>query len=150
MSEHEKQARADTPANAADAAAKAPDGASTRAPDETSGDAPDVEVWRAGEATTDRAAIVARIDALRDEIDRLDEQLVRDLSARAECALEIGQLKKRLAMEIYQPAREEAVLRHVRAVNRGPLDGDAIARLFERIIDEARRLERVEQSKKRG
>jgi chorismate mutase len=46
-------------------------------------------------------------------------------------------------MEIYQPAREEAVLRHVRSVNPGPLDGDAMARLFERIIDEARRLERA-------
>ena len=46
-------------------------------------------------------------------------------------------------MEIYQPAREGAVLRHVRSVNPGPLDGDAIARLFERIIDEARRLERT-------
>ena len=57
----------------------------------------------------------------------------------------IGGLKKLLAMEIYQPAREEAVLRHVRQVNPGPLDADAIARLFERIIDEARRLERVMQ-----
>ena len=35
------------------------------------------------------------------------------------------------------------MLRHVRSVNPGPLDGDAIARLFERIIDEARRLERA-------
>ena len=51
--------------------------------------------------------------------------------------------KALLQMEIYQPAREEAVLRHVRSVNPGPLDGDAMARLFERIIDEARRLERA-------
>ena len=57
--------------------------------------------------------------------------------------VEIGRLKGLLQMEIYQPAREEAVLRHVRSVNTGPLDGDAIARLFERIIDEARRLERA-------
>jgi len=83
-----------------------------------------------------------RIEALRDEIDRLDEQLVLLLSGRARCALVIGQLKKHLQMEIYQPAREEAVLKHVRAVNPGPLDADAIARLFERIIDEARSLER--------
>ncbi|NJS15104.1 MAG: hypothetical protein HC788_11430 [Sphingopyxis sp.] len=52
-------------------------------------------------------------------------------------ALEIGRLKSLLQMEIYQPAREEAVLRHVRDANPGPLDGDAVARLFERIIDEA-------------
>jgi chorismate mutase len=97
----------------------------------------------------DHAAVVRRIDALRDEIDRLDEQLVQSLNARATCALQIGQLKKRLHMEIYQPAREEAVLKHVRGVNPGPLDADAIARLFERIIDEARRLERVVQARER-
>lgn len=87
----------------------------------------------------------ARIAALRDEIDALDEQLVALLNARANCALEIGEIKRVLQMEIYQPDRERAVLQHVRAVNQGPLDGDAIARLFERIIDEARRLERVVQ-----
>lgn len=87
----------------------------------------------------------ARIAALRDEIDALDEQLVRLLNARASCALGIGEIKRELQMEIYQPDRERAVLAHVRDVNQGPLDGDAIARLFERIIDEARRLERVVQ-----
>jgi chorismate mutase len=87
----------------------------------------------------------ARIAALRDEIDALDEQLVALLNARATCALEIGEIKRVMRMEIYQPDREHAVLQHVRAVNRGPLDGDAVARLFERIIDEARRLERVVQ-----
>jgi len=97
----------------------------------------------------DPAAIGKRIEALRDEIDRLDEQLVLLLSGRARCALVIGQLKKHLQMEIYQPAREEAVLKHVRAVNPGPLDADAIARLFERIIDEARRLERAVQARER-
>jgi chorismate mutase len=93
--------------------------------------------------TTDRAAALAAIDALRDEIDRLDAELVQLLNQRAAQALEIGRIKRTLKMEIYQPAREEAVLRHVRGINPGPLDGDAVARLFERIIDEARRLERM-------
>jgi len=42
---------------------------------------------------------------------------------------------------MYQPEREKAVLAHVRAASKGPLGPDAIARLFERIIDEARGLE---------
>jgi chorismate mutase len=109
----------------------------------TQGDKGEVEDWWGD----DPVAIARRIDALRDEIDRLDEQLVFLLNARARCALVIGELKKHLQMEIYQPAREEAVLKHVRGVNQGPLDADAIARLFERIIDEARRLERVVQSR---
>ena len=90
-----------------------------------------------------RTKVLAQIAALRDAIDAIDEDLVQLLSRRASSALEIGRLKSLLQMEIYQPAREEAVLRHVRSVNTGPLDGDAIARLFERIIDEARRLERT-------
>ncbi len=80
---------------------------------------------------------------LRRRIDWLDEQLVRLLSARAECALAIGLEKKAAGLEIYQPAREADVLAHVQQVNPGPLDDAAVKRLFERIIDEARRLERV-------
>ena len=83
------------------------------------------------------------LDDLRKDIDRVDEVLVRLLNERARCACEIGQLKKELGVEIYQPEREKEVLQHVRTVaTEGPLGPEAIGRLFERIIDEARRLER--------
>ena len=82
------------------------------------------------------------IDALRARIDEIDEQLVALLSERASCALQIGRLKEEAGLPIYQPAREAEVLKHVRTANTGPLDDDAIGRLFERVIDEARRLER--------
>jgi chorismate mutase len=86
---------------------------------------------------------VENIDALRQRIDELDEALVRLLSARAECALAIGRAKKALGLEGYQPAREAEVLNHVQRLNPGPLDNGAMRRLFERVIDEARRLERL-------
>lgn len=82
---------------------------------------------------------------LRERIDALDEQLVRLLNERASCALDIGRAKEALGLTIYQPEREREVLEHVAAVNGGPLDEAAIRRLFERIIDEARRLERLAQ-----
>lgn len=83
------------------------------------------------------------LDELRDDIDRVDEVLVRLLNERARVACEIGRLKKELGVDVYQPEREKQVLAHVRSVAaEGPLGSDAIARLFERIIDEARRLER--------
>ena len=83
------------------------------------------------------------LDDLRRDIDRVDEVLVRLLNERARCVCEIGRLKKEQGVEIYQPDREKDVLNHVRAIaSEGPLGPDAIARLFERIIDEARRLER--------
>ena len=83
------------------------------------------------------------LEELRKDIDRVDEVLVRLLNERARCACEIGRLKKELNIEVYQPDREKDVLRHVREVAcEGPLGPDAIGRLFERIIDEARTLER--------
>jgi chorismate mutase len=84
-----------------------------------------------------------QIDELRQRIDELDAELVRLLSARANCALAIGRAKKELGLEVYQPSREADVLDHVQRLNPGPLDDGAIRRLFERVIDEARRLERI-------
>jgi chorismate mutase len=86
-----------------------------------------------------------RIELLRQRIDALDEELVRLLNERANCALAIGRIKQELRIQIYQPGREHEVLRHVQACTTemgGPLSPSALARLFERIIDEARRLER--------
>jgi chorismate mutase len=85
----------------------------------------------------------ARIAELRDRIDAIDEQLVALLNARARCALAIGHEKRAAGLEIYQPQREAEVLAHVQTLNTGPLDDAAVRRLFERVIDEARRLERL-------
>ena len=83
------------------------------------------------------------LEDLRKDIDRVDEVLVRLLNERARCACEIGRIKKDQKVEIYQPEREKQVLEHVKSVAaEGPLEPEAIARLFERIMDEARRLER--------
>jgi chorismate mutase len=83
------------------------------------------------------------IEFWRDKIDAIDERLVELLNERSRCAVEIGKLKRRLQLQLYQPDREKAVLHHVQRVNHGPLDPGAINRLFERIIDESRRVERI-------
>ena len=79
----------------------------------------------------------------RDEIDRIDEELVKLLNRRSACALEIGRIKRELNIPVYSPNREAEVIRHVLSKNEGPLDMGAIRRLFERIIDESRSLERT-------
>jgi chorismate mutase len=87
------------------------------------------------------------VEALRDEIDQIDEVIVRLLDRRARCAYAIGRVKYEQRRPIYEPAREAAVLKHVREVNAllgGPLDGEAIGRLYERVMDEARRIQRLE------
>lgn len=83
------------------------------------------------------------IEKARRQIDRLDGEIVRLLSERAEQVRAIGDAKRRLGVPVYQPEREEKVFKRVVAANPGPLDDGAIRRLFERIIDEARRLERL-------
>jgi chorismate mutase len=79
----------------------------------------------------------------RTRIDELDLDLVRMLNERARCAIEIGRIKRKKKMSIYDPRREEEIIRMVVEHNHGPLDSEGIRRLFERIIDESRRIERI-------
>jgi chorismate mutase len=90
-------------------------------------------------------AEVLTIEELRNRIDVIDDQLVRLLNVRVACALEVGRLKHDADLPIYQPEREAQVLAKVRTsatALSGPLTAEAVVRIFERIIDEARRAER--------
>ncbi len=90
-------------------------------------------------------AEVLTIEDLRKRIDVIDDQLVRLLNVRVACAVEVGRLKHHASVPVYQPEREKQVLEQVRQAATtlcGPLNGEAIVRIFERIIDEARRVER--------
>ena len=85
------------------------------------------------------------IEDLRNRIDLIDEQLVRLLNVRVACAVEVGRLKHEAGLAVYQPEREAQVLGGVRRAATelaGPLTAEAVVRIFERIIDEARRAER--------
>lgn len=84
----------------------------------------------------------SELTRLREAIDRVDDVLVKLLNQRARYAIEIGEIKGVLSLPIYSPEREKDVLLHVESASGGPLDGAAIRRLFERIIDESRRVER--------
>jgi chorismate mutase len=83
------------------------------------------------------------IDEIRKRIDLLDDVLLRIFSERARLALEIGHLKKGLGLPVFDPAREKRIFARMKEDNPGPLDGGAIVRLFERVVDESRRLERI-------
>lgn len=84
----------------------------------------------------------AELIRLREAIDRVDEVLVKLLNQRARYAIEIGELKGLLGLPIYAPEREKEVLERAERSSAGPLHDAAIRRLFERIIDESRRVER--------
>jgi chorismate mutase len=87
--------------------------------------------------------IIAEIDKLRQRIDDIDATLVKLLSERATCAEDIGKFKLLLGLEAYSPEREKQVMKNVAAANQGPISNIALQRLFERIIDESRSIERI-------
>ena len=78
----------------------------------------------------------------REKIDELDRELVALLNRRARYVLEIATLKKALGLPIYEPQREEEIFRNVASANGGPWDQAALRRVFERIIDEGRSIQR--------
>lgn len=87
------------------------------------------------------------IDEIRNGIDRFDDELLRIFNQRAALALRIGEIKKKSGLPVYDPDREKNIFRRMKQENPGPLDDQAIVRLFERVIDESRRLERIMTSK---
>ena len=78
----------------------------------------------------------------RGGIGSTDRTIIRLLNERAICANAIGHIKKKIGLPVYVPSREQDVLRNVTASNEGPLSDEAVKRLFERVIDETRSLER--------
>jgi len=83
------------------------------------------------------------IDEIRKRIDLLDDVLLRIFNERARLALEIGHIKKELNLPVFDPTREKNIFIRMKDENPGPLDNEAIVRLFERVVDESRRLERI-------
>jgi len=80
----------------------------------------------------------------RRQIDELDRKLVELLSRRAQAAHEIGKLKKQAGLAIYEPERERAVLNSVQEMNPGPLSDRELARVYERIMDVMRQIQKEE------
>jgi chorismate mutase/prephenate dehydratase len=73
----------------------------------------------------------------RQAIDKLDWQIVKLLNERMQHVIEIGRLKKASGQEIYAPHREQAVLKRVCRLNKGPLADDAVRAIFREIMSGA-------------
>ena len=84
------------------------------------------------------------IEDWRHKIDELDRKLVSLLSERARAAVEIGKLKRNTSMPIYAPDRERVVFDNVQASNYGTLQGRDLVRIYERIIDVMRNIQKEE------
>ena len=85
----------------------------------------------------------AKLDEFRVAIDDVDRRIVELLNERTRVVEDIGRVKRHAALPVYEPKREEQVFANISGCNQGPLEPEAMRRIFERIIDEMRRIQRV-------
>jgi chorismate mutase-like protein len=90
-----------------------------------------------------------KLEDCRIRIDALDLKLLELLNRRTQIVEEIGRVKQELGLPIYEPRREDDVYRNVVKHNQGPLSEDALRRIFERIIDEMRSLQKMRREQAR-
>lgn len=84
----------------------------------------------------------------REVIDRIDLQLLQLLNERTTVVEDIGRAKQQMQIAIYEPKREEQVYQNVLEHNHGPLPHEAVKRIFERIIDEMRTVQKLKIQEK--
>ena len=84
----------------------------------------------------------ASLDALRQQIDKLDEKLVDLLNDRARIVVQIGRLKQQNNAPIYAPDRERAVLEKVRKLNKGPLQDRSLEAIYRELMSGSFALEK--------
>ena len=85
----------------------------------------------------------AELEKCRVLIDDVDRRIVALLNERTSVVQDIGRVKRQTQMPIYEPKREDQVFANISASNGGPLTEEAVRRIFERIIDEMRMIQRV-------
>ena len=85
-----------------------------------------------------------RIEGLRKKIDDLDMRLVELINQRAECAIQIGRLKRNSAMPIYEPDREKIIYGNIARNNSGQLSDIQLRQVYGRLIDVMRQIQRDE------
>lgn len=95
-----------------------------------------------GAHMNDNSPTSPNLNALREQIDLLDAQLVELLNARAKIVIEIGKLKQQNNSPIYAPDRETLILQKLRELNHGPLPQRALEAIYRELMSGSFALER--------
>jgi len=88
----------------------------------------------------ENTAAQVRIAEIRARIDEVDCQLVKLLNERAQCSLDIRDLKPQARQGLYDPKREEEIFTNVAKCNGGPLYGDDLREIYEAILHVAKEM----------
>ncbi len=89
----------------------------------------------------ENADIEGRIDELRSRVDEVDRELIRFLNERARIVQEIVEIKAEAGKPLFDPKREEEILRRVAEENEGPIYDTSMREIFELILHRIRDLE---------
>lgn len=82
------------------------------------------------------------LENLRSRIDNIDQNILKLLNERANCAAEIGKIKAKECSVVFVPGREQAVFQKLEAENKGPLSNEAIRYIYREIISSSIALEK--------
>lgn len=85
---------------------------------------------------------LAALGHCRERIDDVDRRIIALLNERTNVVEEIGRIKGEAQLPVYEPKREDQVFLNITGSNTGPLSHEAAKRIFERIIDEMRKIQR--------
>ena len=84
----------------------------------------------------------AEMAKLREDIDKVDSQVLKLLNKRAKLAKKIGDIKKKESRVFFIPAREEDIVERLREENSGPFPSESIHPVFKEIISACRSVEK--------
>lgn len=87
------------------------------------------------------------LEDCRQRIDELDLRILKLLNERTRVVEKIGEVKQIIGLPIYEPKREDQVYANVTDGNSGPLPAEAVKRIFERVIDEMRTVQKLRMEK---
>jgi 3-deoxy-7-phosphoheptulonate synthase/chorismate mutase len=83
----------------------------------------------------------AKVRELRERVDQVDLELIRALSERAQIVQDLARIKAEAGVAIFDPKREEEILRRVVEQNPGPIYDSSMREIFELILHRIRDLE---------
>ncbi len=98
----------------------------------------------AGNPSKGGICFLSQLDDLRQQIDKIDDQLVKLISRRGQLAQKIGDEKSRKGKtnHFHVPQREGAILERLRELNKGPFPNSSIESIFRELFSATLALEK--------
>jgi chorismate mutase/prephenate dehydratase len=86
-----------------------------------------------------KAGTDEQLAAYRQQIDSVDQGIVKLIQERARVVEEVGQLKREAHLPVTVPSREQQVIEKAQELAKGgPLPVEAVGRIYQKLVEEMR------------